>query len=294
MNINDIDNYINYLKSQKGVSDNCIKAYFNDLMKFHDYLKNENLSLDNLKRHEFRGFLAELSRLKLKNSTINRILASVKGYIRYKTRFGFYDSAGILEVDSLKNKKYLPKFLFENEVEDLIGFPCVSKEDYRDRAMFELIFSTGLRVGELIRLDIIHLNGKKNEINVIGKGNKERIVIYGRRCKDYLDEYLKVRDKFMPKDKDALFLNNGGRRLSDRGVRFLLDKRITQIAFAKSISPHSLRHSFATCLIRNGADIRMVQTLLGHASLATTQIYTHLNIDELKDIHYKYHPHGKE
>ncbi|HOJ65147.1 MAG TPA: tyrosine recombinase XerC [Spirochaetota bacterium] len=289
----DIEKYLLYLSSQKGLSENTIISYKNDLNKFYNYLTKENLDFENLKRYHFRGFLVELSKEKMNKKSINRILASIKGFVRYKIRYGYKDKANILEVESQKTAKYLPKFLFEEEFDTLINFSCNKKEDFRDRAIFELIFATGLRVSELTSLDLSHISSFNNEIRITGKGNKERIVLYGEKCKEILKEYLNVRDEFNPKE-NALFLNLSGKRLSQRGVRHILDKRIKEISFKKKISPHSLRHSFATAMIRNGADIRTVQTLLGHSSLATTQIYTHLGLDELKDIHYKFHPHGKK
>jgi len=288
----EIQKYLDYIKSQKGLSENTIISYQNDLQRFLSFLNEEKVDLTEIKRSHFRNFLALLNKEKLSKNSINRILSSIKGFIKYKIRGGYQDSASILEVESQKKSNYLPKFLFDNEFDNLIGFNCVKKEDFRDKAIFELIFATGVRVSELVSLNLSNIDSSK-EIRVIGKGDKERIVIYGDKCKNILKEYIEVRHKFKPKE-DALFLNNRGERLTDRGVRFLLEKRLDNVAITKKISPHSLRHSFATCLIKNGADIRTVQTLLGHSSLSTTQIYTHLGLDELKDMHYKFHPHGKK
>ena len=290
----EIENYLKYLIVQKGLSENSVKSYKKDLTKLAEYLTKESLELDKIKRYQFRGFLAELNREKLSNTTINRVLAAIKGFIKYKIRYGYKDSAGILEIESLKKKNYLPTFLFNEEIEELLNFDCEKKEDYRDKALFALILSTGLRVSEAVSLNINDIIENNFEIRVIGKGNKERIVLYGQKCLDYINKYLSVRNEFLKKnDTPALFLNSQGERLSDRGMRLIVEKRTMQIALNKKISPHSLRHSFATLLVKNGADIRSVQILLGHASLSTTQIYTHLSLDELKDIHYKYHPHGK-
>lgn len=289
-----IDDFLKYLQAQKGLQENSIISYKKDLQKFNEYLKKENLDINSLKRFEFRGFLAELNHEKLNNKSINRILSAIKGFIKYKIRFGYKDTASILEIESLKTSKYLPKFLYDDEMEQLISFECKSKEDYRDRAIFELLFSTGIRISELVNLNMNQFKIIDKKIKILGKGNKERIVLYGEKCKKYLEEYFHIRNQFLQNDDcEALFLNKDGNRLSDRGIRYILYKRIEEIALNKNISPHSLRHTFATSLLKNGADIRTVQILLGHSSLATTQIYTHLSLDELKDIHYKYHPHGK-
>lgn len=289
----EIQKFLKYLESQKGLSSNSLIAYEKDLLKLNNYMNAEHLNIIQLKRYEFRGFLAELSSDGLSNNTINRILAAVKSFIKYKKRFGYKDTAGILEVESQKTSKYLPIFLFDEEMEKLINFECKTKEDHRDRTIFELIFSTGIRLSEAVALNIDNINKKNNEIRILGKGNKERIVIFGKTCREYLNNYFNIRNKFLKKDLSrALFLNSKGNRLGGRGIRYILYKRIHEISINKKVSPHSLRHSFATSLIKNGADIRTVQTLLGHSSLSTTQIYTHLGLDELKDVHYKYHPHG--
>lgn len=292
--INEINKYLDYLKTQKGLSEKSIEAYKNDLHKFNDYLINQNIELNNMQRHQFRGFLTLLNNQKLNPVSINRTLASVKGLIKYRLRFGIKDTAGILEIESLKTDKYLPVFLFDNEMNELIGNECRDKNDFRDNAIFELIFATGVRVSELVNINTEDFYYANNQIRVKGKGNKERIVLYGKKCYEIINNYLKVRNDFNPvKNENGLFLNKFGKRLTDRGVRLIFEKRLKTLSFKKNISPHSLRHTFATSLIRNGADIRTVQTLLGHASLSTTQKYTHLSLDELKDIHYKYHPHGK-
>ena len=288
----DIKNYISYLDSQKGLSYNTQLSYNNDLLIFFDYLKNENISIDNITRSNFRNFLFYLNNKKYSSTSTNRIISAIKGFIKYKIRYGYIDRASILEVEPQKTKKHLPIFLFDEEFEQLISFNCSKKEDYRDKAIFELIFATGVRVSELVSIDCSDINSKR-EIRIRnGKGNKDRIVLYGEFCESVLKYYIEYRKEFKPKE-DALFLNHSGKRLSERMVRYIIDKRVEEVSLIKNISPHSLRHSFATSMVRNGADIRGVQTLLGHESIATTQIYTHLTPDDIKDTYKKFHPHGK-
>lgn len=287
----EIQNYLDFLKSQKGLSKNSIIAYKKDLYKFRNYLLSENLTLDKLERYHFRSFLATLSSNGLSNTSINRVIACLKGFIKYKSRYGYKDIANILETEVQKSSKRLPSFIFEKEFEKLLDFECKNEFDFRDKAIFELLFSTGMRVSELVSINREDITNK-NEIKISGKGNKERYVLFGEKARIAINNYIRVRDKIALIDENALFVNKVGKRLSDRGVRLILEKRIIETSLRKKISPHSLRHSFATYLIRNGASIRTVQILLGHASIATTQKYTHLNLDELKELHKKYHPHA--
>lgn len=291
----ELESYLDYLKSQRGLSLNSISSYAKDLQRFYQFLKREGVSLDGLERYRFRAFLAELNAERLSPSTINRIISAVKGLIRYRLRAGYADSGSILEIESLKKGQYLPLFLFENELSQLLGFTCKKKEDFRDHLLFELLFATGLRISEAVSLNVSSPDMQGRQIKVLGKGSKERIVLFSRECAKSLHYYLEqVREQFKPATgEEALFLNLQGSRLSARGVNYLLDKRVQEQALVKKISAHALRHSFATSLLKNGADIRTVQTLLGHSQLSTTQIYTHLGLDELKDMHYRFHPHGR-
>lgn len=287
----EIKNYLAFLMSQKGLSKNSIIAYEKDLKKFKEFLLSEHINFDHIKRYHFRSFLATLTTEGLSNNSINRIIACIKGFIRYKMRFGYKDKANILETESQRVIKKLPSFIFESEFLELISFKDKNEFDIRDKALLMLLFSTGMRVSEIVSLNLSHINNK-NEIKIKGKGGKERFVFFGEKTRTAINNYLNIRSKIALLEENALFVNRNGKRLSDRGVRLILEKRINETSINKNISPHSLRHSFATLLIRNGASIRTVQELLGHSSIATTQKYTHLSIDELKDIVKKYHPHG--
>ncbi len=290
--LKDIDNYISYIDAQKGLSHNTQISYNNDLHIFYEYLKRENIYINSITRSNFRNFLFHLNSEKYSSTSVNRIISAIKGFIKYKIRYGYEDSASILEVELQKTKKHLPVFLFDDELNQLISFNCSKKEDFRDKAIFELIFATGVRVSELVSVNCYDINSNREIKIKKGKGNKERVVIYGEFCELILASYLKYRDEFNPND-DALFLNHSGNRLSERMIRYIINKRIDEVSMIKKISPHSLRHSFATSMVRNGANIRSVQSLLGHESIATTQIYTHLTPDDIKDTYKRFHPHGR-
>lgn len=285
--------FIAYLQAQKGLSPKSVTAYTKDVRLFLDFLEKENLDLNNLERQNMRAFLAECNHKGLSKVSINRILSGIKSYVHFLCRNGYKDTAGILEIESLRKPEHLPTFLFEKEVTELANFECSTNRDYRDKLIIELLFATGLRVAELVSINLTDISRKMREIRVTGKGNKERIVLFNQRCEKAVSDYLKIRSSFNPPPtENALLLNSRGARLSDRSVRTILDKRIVNTAIYKNVSPHTLRHSFATYLLQNGADIKTVQTLLGHSNLSTTQIYTHLTLEELKDVHATFHPHG--
>jgi site-specific recombinase XerD len=294
MNKNEsLESFITYLHSQKGLSEKTVEAYIRDVSMFFKFLESENLEIESIERQNMRAFLAECNHNGLSKTSINRILSGIKTYIRFLCRTGYKDTAGILEIESQKKPEHLPNFLFEREVKELVDFECKTNLDYRDKLIIELLFATGLRVAELVSINITDISHKMREIRIVGKGNKERIVLFHLRCEKIMDDYLNVRNTFKPHPyENALLLNNRGGRLSDRSIRNILNQRITNTAIYKNVSPHTLRHSFATYLLQNGADIKTVQTLLGHSNLSTTQIYTHLTLEELKDVHATFHPHG--
>lgn len=285
--------FVTYLQAQKGLSQKSVTAYTKDVSMFLDFLENEHLDLNNLERQNMRAFLAECNHKGLSKTSINRILSGIKNYIRFLCRNGYKDSAGILEIESQRKPEHLPNFLFEKEVNELADFECRTNRDYRDKLIIELLFATGLRVAELVSINLTDISYKMHEIRITGKGNKERIVLFNQRCEKALNSYLQVRSSFNPHPTEkALLLNSRGTRISDRSIRNILNQHIVNTAIHKNISPHALRHSFATYLLQNGADIKTVQTLLGHSNLSTTQIYTHLTLEELKDVHATFHPHG--
>ena len=283
-----IDKFINYLKVEKNAAINTIKNYAIDLDSFALYLGGKDISeVDHL---SLRRFLAEMRSKSYSKRTIARKLASLRSLFRFLYREGYIKSNPITAISSPKLDKKLPKFLDVEKVTMLILKPDITTDaGLRDRAILETLYSTGIRVSELVGLDSSDIDFISGVIKVLGKGSKERVVPIGdealRAVRKYNDKKSKI-----DKARDAVFLNNRGGRLTDRSVRRMLDKYIKQCAIEEKISPHSLRHSFATHLLDRGADLRSVQELLGHMNLSTTQIYTHVTMDRLKTVYDKAHP----
>jgi integrase/recombinase XerC len=295
-----VDRYLSYLKSVRSLSDNTVKAYEEDIGRYLAYLADCGLDQDRVEPNDVRGFIAGLSRLGLSGRSINRILSGVRGYYRFRIKLGLSIVNPLKSIKGFKLEASLPSFLFEDEVDDLLKRDDDSEEGFfalRDRALLEFLYSTGCRVAEAVSVDISDLDLKQGACRVMGKGRKERTVFTGPDVNRLLSSYLSSRRYFVKADREdglkALFINANGGRLTDRGVRYLLSRRIEATALQKKVSPHTLRHSFATHILDRGADIRVVQELLGHASLNTTQVYTHVSLNRLKKVYAAAHPHAR-
>lgn len=283
-----IDKFINYLKVEKNAAAHTIKNYTIDLDAFSLFIGDKDIAdIDHL---ALRRFLAELRSKVYSKRTIARKLASLRSFFKFLYREGYIKSNPITAISSPKLDKKLPKFLDVNQVTRVILKPDTSTNPgLRDRAILETLYSTGIRVSELVGLDSGDVDFISGVIKVFGKGSKERMVPIGEEALKAIRKYNDKKGK-PDKNKDAIFLNNRGGRLTDRSVRRMLDKYIKACAIEEKISPHSLRHSFATHLLDRGADLRSVQELLGHMNLSTTQIYTHVTMDRLKTVYDKSHP----
>ena len=293
-----IDSFINYLRATKTKSENTTKAYAEDLSQFLEYLKEKKLSepvLINVNHLHIRGFLAYLTDRKLSKRTIARKLSTLRSFYKYLTVEGLTKQNVAKAVHAPKTSKRLPLFLYPQEIEALLSAPNNDILGIRDRAILELLYATGMRVGELVSLKTSDINFGANFIVVFGKGSKERIVFFGQKAAESLEEYLKKSRPYLVKniECDSLFLNKNGTTLSDRSVRRIIDKYVKSEALNNDISPHTIRHTFATHMLNNGADLKTVQELLGHSSLSTTQIYTHVTKDRLKEVYDKTFPHNK-
>lgn len=283
-----IDKFINYLKIEKNASGHTITNYTIDLKSFAVFLGDKDIGLvDHL---VLRRFLAEMRAREYSKRTIARKLASLRSFFKFLYREGHLKINPISAISSPKLDKKLPKFLDVEKVTKLILMPDIKTEGgSRDRAILETLYSTGIRVSELVGIDVSDIDFISGVIKVLGKGSKERMVPIGDEAVSSIRKYLDSRPKRV-KDKDAVFLNSRGGRLTDRSVRRVVDKYIRRCSIEEKISPHSLRHSFATHLLDRGADLRSVQELLGHMNLSTTQIYTHVTMERLKSVYDKAHP----
>lgn len=285
-----IDKFMNYLRGEKNSSPHTITNYTVDLQSFAQFIGEKDVAaIDHLL---LRRFLAEMRAKNFAKRTIARKLASLRSFFRFLFREGYIKTNPITSLSTPKLDKKLPVVLDEGKVTKLLQSP--SEDDVsglRDKALLETLYSAGIRVSELVGLDTNDVDFISEVIKVFGKGSKERIVPIGSPAVKAMRKYLEKRDgEVKVKDKDAVFLNKNGTRLTDRSVRRILDKYIRQTSVAEHISPHSLRHSFATHLLDRGADLRSVQELLGHANLSTTQIYTHVTMERLKSVYDKAHP----
>ena len=284
-----IDKFINYLKVEKNASGNTITNYLVDLKSFGTFLGEKDIAdIDHL---VLRRFLAEMRARNYSKRTIARKLASLRSLFKFLYREGYIKVNPITAISTPRLDKKLPRFLDIEKVVKLIQAPDErTVAGLRDRAILETLYSAGIRVSELVGLDVEDIDFISGVAKVLGKGSKERMVPIGEPALAALRRYIDKRKEWALKDKMAVFLNRFGRRLTDRSVRRIVDKHIRTLSFAEKISPHSLRHSFATHLLDRGADLRSVQELLGHMNLSTTQIYTHVTTERLRAVYDKAHP----
>jgi len=288
-----MDRYLQYLRVQRNLSENTLKAYQRDLAAFSAFVGQYwQKRLTEVDRHLIRDYLAALHRKGCKTASIAQHLAALRSFYGFLKRFGHIEADPTQAVRIPKQGKHLPQVLSVDETDLLLSSIDVTTPlGMRDRAIFELLYATGIRLSELVGLDVDRVDLEMGYVRVYGKGRKERIVPIGEYAAEALRVYLAhARPQLCKPDQTALFVNHQGCRLSQRGVQYLLDKHIHQCAIAKQISPHSLRHSFATHLLDAGADLRVVQELLGHVSLSTTQIYTRISQSKLKSVYNRAHP----
>ncbi|UMZ73926.1 site-specific tyrosine recombinase XerD [Natranaerofaba carboxydovora] len=289
-----VDEFIHYLSVEKGLAENTLSSYRRDLLSFINFLESKNISkLTQISRSELGDYLFLLKTKGRAPSTISRNLASIRTFCQFLISEDIINFDPSSELESPKQEKKLPDVLTFDEVERLLSQPDTScNRGLRDRAMLEMLYATGIRVSELIDLDRTHADIKNGYILCKGKGDKERIIPLGSYAVNFLEKYLDTARANLIKDQaeTALFLNHHGRRLTRQGFWKIIKKYAIKAGITKTITPHTLRHSFATHLIENGADLRSVQEMLGHADISTTQVYTQITKKRLKSIYSKAHP----
>lgn len=296
-----IDGFLDHMRVEKSASSLTLISYRTDLSQFFTFMADkygtprEEISNELFNHKSVREYLMFLQQQGLSRATMARKLASLRSFVRYLCRENILPGNPIAAVATPKQDKKLPRFLYPVEIEILISAPdMTSTAGKRDRAILETLYATGIRVSELVGIDLKDIDLANAIVKVKGKGNKERIVPLGRKARESLAIYMnESRNNFARKaleGSNALFLNKYGKRLSERSIRNILNKYVEQVALNQKVNPHMLRHSFATHLLNNGADLRSVQELLGHVKLSTTQIYTHLTRENIKNIHNETHP----
>ena len=289
-----IEQFLNYISVEKGMANNTLSAYKRDLSRFADYLKSKKIdSIDKVSRQMINSFMMAEKERGLASNSISRELACIKSFFKFLLKENIVKEDAATIIESPKLWKKLPYTLSVAEVETLLDAPNVKDfMEMRDKASLELMYATGMRVSELVNLKMDDINLGVGFAKCFGKGSKERIVPFGKKAKESLERYLeKSRPNFLKKHiSNFLFLTRLGKPMS-RQTFWKIIKRYVKIAkIKKKVTPHSLRHSFATHILERGADLRIVQEMLGHADISTTQIYTHVSKDRLKSIHQKFHP----
>ncbi|HEX6176886.1 MAG TPA: tyrosine recombinase XerC [Thermoanaerobaculia bacterium] len=292
----EIGDFLNYLTYERNVSTNTVEAYRDDLESFVSFLCNDyftlgrdQLDLRRVDHLSVRAYLAHLARKKLSRSSVARHLSALRTFFRFLMREGLADVNPARNVATPKREKYLPAVMQPADVATLIDQVTADGDlALRDRAFLELMYASGLRISELVGIDLDDLELRARLVKVHGKGSKQRIVPFGSKAEAALRAWLEAR-KADP-DEQAVFVNYRGERITARSVRRLFDRYVRQAALRSGISPHTMRHSFATHLLNAGADLRSIQELLGHASLSTTQKYTHLSDWHLIEVYRKAHP----
>ncbi|MBR2840528.1 MAG: tyrosine recombinase XerC [Bacilli bacterium] len=275
--------FLDTLKSQKGFSSHTIKNYKNDLISFCEFAKDRNVDVKLI-----REYLKKLDE-NYKSSSISRKVSSLKSYFKYLESENIIDENPLSIIGNPKIEKTLPKYLNYEDVEKILNVPDINKKDgLRDALIIELLYSSGLRVSELVNIKIKDINFKERKILILGKGNKERYAYYGTRCERLLNNYLKKHKE------EYLFINKHGNKLNDRTVRKIVDEVSKKADINIHVTPHTLRHTYATHLLNDGADLKSVSDLLGHENLSTTQIYTHISNERLREVYLKAHPRARK
>jgi Site-specific recombinase XerD len=294
-----IKEYLSYLDSVRGCSKRTLEAYTNDLSHYENYCSNNGINPDKASPYEVQKFIADLTAENMAAASVNRCLSSIRGFYRWQVRLNKRTDNPCTALRNVKTPVKLPSVLWEKEMASFAALPDTVGILWpeRDKALILTMYSAGLRISELVSLCMENISPTLDEARIIGKGGKERYVFFSEEAKTAIAEYLPARAARLAMSgingkKGSLFISRKGQPISVPGVRWIISRYAQQSGLGKNIHPHSLRHSFATHLVNSGCDVRIVQEMLGHSSLSTTQRYTHVNVETLKKAYAKAHPHG--
>lgn len=287
-----IEEFLRYLLIDKGYSNNTIESYKRDLEKF--LIFNNDKDISSIKNSDLKEYIKYLNEENLNEKSIARNISSIKSFYKFLVIQKYINNNPSDSIFQPKLKKSLPNILTEEEVLKLLDIKLTDNFSYRNKAMLELMYATGIRVSELVNLKLQDLDLNQDIIRTFGKGSKERVIPIGDYAKEYLEKYIyEYRGSMLKKEaSEYLFLNNHGKKMTRQGFFKIIKKIAQEKGINKDLSPHTLRHSFASHLLKYGADLRTIQELLGHSDISTTQIYTHITNEELKKNYKYYHPHG--
>lgn len=294
-----IEGFKSYLSVERNFSEHTLNAYCSDIVSYILWLNGTSCIEADF--NKLRDYLHFIQRFDYKKTTIARKTASIRTFYKYLFRERYIDSNPAISLSAPKRPKSLPKFLTTDEIEKILNNVEINTPaGFRNRVILELLWATGMRISELSNLNFGDLNIEENEIRVFGKGAKERIVLISDRAKKYLKQYIETARKLLAPGYDIgeinenspLFINNTGYRLQNKTIRNAINDVVEKIELPKKVTPHVFRHSFATHLIENGADLRVVQELLGHAGISNTQIYTHISMKHMQEVYDSAHPHA--
>jgi len=295
----EIKEYLTYLESVRGCSERTLEAYANDLSHYENYCANNGIIPENASHYEVQKFIADLSAESMAAASVNRCLSSIRGFYRWRVRVKKRADNPCTALKNVKMPEKLPSVLWEKEMASFAALPDTAGILWpeRDKALILTMYSAGLRISELVSLCMENISPTLDDARIIGKGGKERYVFFSEEAKTAIKEYLPSRMETLvmagiDEKKGSLFISRKGHPISVPGVRWIISRYAQQSGLGKNIHPHSLRHSFATHLVNSGCDVRIVQEMLGHSSLSTTQRYTHVNMEHLKKVYKKAHPHG--
>lgn len=289
-----IEDYLHYLQVERGLSANTIQSYRQDLQEADAFFKTQTKSIAEIDQFVILNFLEQLQQQRKARNTVIRVVSTLRRFFQYLVQFGVIKDDPMLKVDSPKKAQTLPDVLTVAQVNQLLSMPNTNQKlGIRDRAILETLYATGLRVSELVNLKLGDLHLPMNLLQTIGKGDKERIIPISDVAVDWLNRYLTTTRVALLDGKpntEFVFLNAHGRQLTRQAIWLMIKKYVNQAGIKRHVTPHMLRHSFATHLLENGADLRIVQELLGHSDISTTQIYTHVSHQHLTEVYNKYHP----